>query len=100
MLFNLPDEAKVMIALLSSAYLKSKVCKEEFSLALALHMDESIDFKLVTVLIEDIELPQWCKNPKPVDCTSNEIDRSSLFSRIAKSISMSLEQGTYELALP
>lgn len=82
-----------MIALLSTDYLKSKVCKEEFSMALALHMDESINFKLVSVLIEDIELPQWCQKPKPVDCTSVEEDRSSLFPRIAKSISISLQQG-------
>jgi hypothetical protein len=85
------DESKVMIALLSTDYFKSKVCKEEFSLALALHMDDSRDFKLVTLLIEEVELPQWCHKPKPVDCASIDVDLPKLFSRVAESIAKALQ---------
>ena len=81
-----------MIALLSPDYIKSKVCKEEFSLALALHLDHDRDFKLVTLLINEVkELPEWCHKPHPVDCVSEDVNVLQLFSRVAKSITTTLK---------
>lgn len=79
------DDSKVVIALLSLDYFKSKVCKEEYSLAVALHLDNERDFKLVTLLVEEVEeSPVWCSKPRSVDCTME--DCKQIFSSVAKGI--------------
>ena len=65
------------MALISPSYILSKVCQEEFNLALALHRDPSYDSKLLSVLVEDTpELPVWCASHRPFDC--KDLSKDSL----------------------
>ena len=62
-----------MVALLSTPYLQSKVCREEFSLALALNLDKTSELQLTSLLVEELgNLPVWCSEPLPVECVSAE----------------------------
>ena len=68
-----PGSARRMVALLSTPYLQSKVCREEFSLALALNLDKTSELQLTSLLVEELgNLPVWCSEPLPVECVSAE----------------------------
>ena len=68
-IFFVIESSKVVLALLSSSYINSKVCQEEYNLAFAMHRDTSYDTRLVPALIEDAgEVPVWCKSHTPLDC--------------------------------
>ena len=72
-----------MIALLSPDYIKSKVCYEEFCLSYALFVDKHRSMDLVSLLVEPVnELPQWCRGPLPVNCTSSEVDMDQVLSTV------------------
>lgn len=72
-----------MIALLSRDYIKSKVCYEEFSLSYALFVDKDRSMDLVSLLVEPVsDLPQWCKEPLPVDCASSQVDTDRVLSTV------------------
>ena len=75
------------MALLSKAYINSKVCQEEHNLALAMHHDDAYDTSLMLVLLEDIpSLPVWCRGRKSLECqTLSEKELRSVY-RTAKAI--------------
>jgi len=68
-LFHSIEASRYVITLLSPAYLKSKVCQEEYNLASAMHADASYQTKLISILVEEIpELPAWCRDHTPINC--------------------------------
>ena len=59
-LFEALDDCRKVIALLSPGYLSSKVCKEEYNIALFRHR-ESRDGVLLPVYLRTTELPTYMK---------------------------------------
>ena len=63
------EASHYVITLLSPAYIKSKVCQEEYNLASAMHADASYQTKLIPILVEAIpEVPAWCRDHTPINC--------------------------------
>ncbi|XP_032233355.1 uncharacterized protein LOC5508685 isoform X2 [Nematostella vectensis] len=92
-LYHALDNSRSVVALLSPDYVKSKVCKEEYSLALALHMDPQRDFRLVSIVIEPVDqLPVWCCKPLAVDCSAEDADGTSHLSVVVRSLSAPEEE--------
>lgn len=56
------------------------MCREEFSLALALALDKKSELQLTSLMIEEVNhLPIWCSEPSPVDCVCGEgVDKTRL----------------------
>lgn len=68
-LIFITESSSIVIALISSPYIRSKVCQEEYNLASAMHADPSYETKLLPLLVEDVEaLPIWCRGYTPIDC--------------------------------
>ena len=70
LLYYFVEKCKVFVALLSPNYINSKVCQEEFNLALAFHRDCSFKTVLIPVAIETMKvLPPWCSDLPCFDFT-------------------------------
>eukprot|EP00794_Sanderia_malayensis_P007284 gene7284-8097_t len=73
-LYNSIENSKIVLSLLSPPYVASKVCQEEYNLALALNCDTGqYSTVLFPVLVQPIEkMPTWCSGYRPLDlCGKN-----------------------------
>ena len=73
-IFDALDDCRKVITMYSSAYLTSKVCREEFNIALFRHR-ESNDV-LLPIYLETAALPTYMKVIQYIDC--RESDRAKL----------------------
>ena len=63
-----------MLCLISPAYIASKVCQEEYNLAMALNCDPNYGTVLFPILVEPVEvLPTWCRDYPPLDTSEKNI---------------------------
>ena len=100
-LFSFSDSSKSSIALLSPAYIKSKVCYEEFCLSYALFADKDRSLDLVTLLVEPVsELPLWCEGPLPIDCTLPGVDTDELLFKACIDLVSRLKGELWEIFKP
>ncbi len=83
------DNAHKVIALYSGSYLQSKVCKEEFNIALFRHRD-SDEGVLIPIYLQSADLPTYMKLIQFMDC--REQDRAKL-AAACSSIAQTLAVG-------
>ena len=74
-IYDALDACQKVITVYSPAYLASKVCKEEFNIALFRHRD-SDNGVLMPIYLNSAELPTYMKIMHFIDC--READRSKL----------------------
>eukprot|EP00795_Rhopilema_esculentum_P000775 gene776-10504_t len=73
-LYNSIERSKVVVCLISPSYVTSKVCQEEYNLAMALHCDPAYSTTLFPILVEPVPtLPSWCSDYSPLDLTRDDI---------------------------
>ncbi len=73
-LYEALDACRKVIALYSPTYLLSKVCKEEFNIALYRHRDSQEPI-LFPILLYEAQLPTYMKLLQYVDCREGNEDR-------------------------
>jgi hypothetical protein len=73
-IFEALDDCRTVVTLFSPEYLSSKVCKEEFNIALWRHR-ESESGVLVPVYLATAELPTYMKLVQYVDCREGDLAR-------------------------
>ena len=74
-IFESLDDCQTVVVLYSPAYLQSKVCKEEFNIALFRHRESATDV-LLPIYLSTAELPTYMKLVQYRDC--RESDRAKL----------------------
>ena len=63
-----------MLCLISPHYIASKVCQEEYNLAMNLTCDPAHGTVLFPILVEPVEkLPTWCCDYPPLDTSEKNI---------------------------
>ncbi|XP_022335076.2 uncharacterized protein LOC111131714 [Crassostrea virginica] len=89
------DAVRCVVALVSSAYLQSVVCQEEFNIAMYRSQKQPRDFILILVCIEDIpSVPYVCGQHQLVDCRGNQ------FSKLVPSLAQSVAAWVTEKKRP
>jgi len=73
-IFEALDECRKVIALLSPSYIASKVCKEEFNIALFRHRDSS-DGVLLPVFLRSAELPTYMRLLHLLDAREADVSK-------------------------
>jgi hypothetical protein len=73
------ENCRKVIAVYSPAYLKSKMCMEEFNMARIRHR-ESEEGVLIPVYLRSTELPLYMRSLQYVDCRESDLDRIKLVS--------------------
>jgi hypothetical protein len=71
-IFEALDDCRKVISLLSPAYLESKVCKEEFNVALFRHR-ESLNGVLVPIFLQSADLPTYMKLIQAIDVREGDV---------------------------
>lgn len=75
MIFQI-ERSKIVLCLISPTYIASKVCQEEYNLAMALNCDPSYGTVLFPILVEPVDvLPSWCRRYLPLDFTNSNISK-------------------------
>ena len=68
------ERSKIVLCLISPPYIASKVCQEEYNLAMALNCDPAYGTVLFPILVEPVEtLPTWCRDYPPLDMSTKNI---------------------------
>lgn len=70
-IFEALDDCKGVVAVYSPPYLQSKVCKEEFNIALFRHR-ESANGVLLPVYLQSADLPTYMKLVQYIDCREGD----------------------------
>jgi hypothetical protein len=70
-IFESLDDCQTVVALYSPAYLQSKVCKEEFNIALFRHRESPTDV-LLPIYLSSAELPTYMKLVQYRDCRESD----------------------------
>ena len=66
----LTERSNIVVCLISPTYIASKVCQEEYNLAMALSCDPAYGTVLFPILVEPVDtLPTWCMDYPPLDMT-------------------------------
>jgi len=78
-IFESLDHCAKVVALLSPAYINSKVCLEEFNIALYRQREASATI-LIPIYLYSADLPTYMKVTNYVDC--REFDRQALSSAV------------------
>lgn len=79
-IFEALDECRKVIPLLSPSYIESKVCKEEFNIALFRHRDSS-DGILVPIFLRSAALPTYMRLVQYLDVREADFDKLSAVTR-------------------
>ena len=79
-IFEAIDESRKVISLLSPSYVDSKVCKEEFNIALFRHRD-SPGGVLVPVLLRSALLPTYMRLVQSLDAREGDLARLTAITR-------------------
>ena len=85
-IFESLDDARKVICMYSPSYLKSRICQEEFNMALFRHR-ESRDGVLLPVFLQTAQLPTYMKMTQYIDAREGDADKipdtaSSLLQQI------------------
>jgi hypothetical protein len=70
-IFEALDDCRMVVAVYSPPYLRSKVCKEEFNIALFRHRESEAGL-LVPVYLASTELPTYMKLVQYIDCRESD----------------------------
>jgi hypothetical protein len=73
-LYDALDDCRKVVAVYSPTYLSSKVCKEEFNIAIFRHRD-SEDSVLLPIYLYSTELPTYMKLIQFIDCREADEDK-------------------------
>lgn len=78
-LYKSIENSKAVLSLLSSNYMNSKVCQEEYNLARALHEDPNYTTRLIEVNLECVDVwPLWCTPNFIIDFSDEKLTRSKV----------------------
>ena len=72
--FMILENSRIVLCLISPYYIASKVCQEEYNLAMNLICDPAYGTVLFPILVEPVEkLPAWCCDYPPLDTSKKNI---------------------------
>ena len=73
-IFDALDDSRLILSVISPAYLKSKMCKEEFNIALQRQRNE--DNRLLRpIYLAEVDMPTYMQMVQYVNCTERDRDR-------------------------
>lgn len=73
-IFESLDDARKIICMYSPSYLKSRICQEEFNMALFRHR-ESDDSVLIPVFLQSADLPTYMRMTQYIDAREGDVNK-------------------------